>query len=147
MIRYLKYAIVASLLLFPSVSLSAHAAGGGSEPEDKAVTRITGSKIYVAVTGLNIPIAEWDGFSGMVAVDVGLEIADNDMRKKAVATMPRIRDSLRRSIHSYMNGTYMPGTVPNLEMMGDRMQRVIDHSLGEGVAKVTIASAIIHPYS
>ncbi len=143
----LKHALFAALVALPSLSLTAEAAGGGSTmQEDKAVARITGSQIYLAVTGLNVPIADWDGYSGLMAVDAGLEIADKDQRNRAHALMPRVRDSLRQSIHVYMNGFYEVGTTPNLETLCQRMQRAADKALGDGVAKVTIASAIIHPY-
>ncbi len=145
--RALKYALFASLMLLPSVSLRAEAAGGGAPQVDKAIARITGSQHYVAVTGLNVPIASWNGFTGMMAVDAGLEIEDSKIRKQTELTMPRVRDTLRQSLHIYMNATYQPDSVPNLEMMGARMQKAIDRQLGPGVAKVTISSAIIHPYS
>ena len=140
MTRFLTYPLLAVLALSPLSQLPAQAAGGGA-PVDKAVSRITGSKTYIPVTGLKVPIATWDGFAGMMAVDVGLDIKDDALRHKANALMPRLRDQLRRSVHSYMNGTYQIDQVPNLEMLGDRLQRVVDRALGEGQAEVTIASA------
>ena len=145
--RALKYALFASLMLLPSVSLHAEAAGGGAPKIDKAIARITGSQIYVAVTGLNVPIASWNGFTGMMAVDAGLEIEDGKIRKRTELTMPRVRDTLRQSLHIYMNASYVEESVPDLETMCRRMQKAIDRQLGPGVAKVTISSAIIHPYS
>lgn len=143
----LKYALFTGLILIPSISLSAEAAGGGAAPTmDKATARITGSQIYVPVTGLNVPIAHWDGYTGMMAVDVGLEIEDKKQRKYTQAIMPRVRDALRQSIHVYMNGFYENDTVPDLDLLSRRMQRAVDKALGQDVAKVTIASAIIHPY-
>lgn len=141
----LKYAFFAALILAPSVSLTAEAAGADATA-DKGAARITGSKIYVAVTGLNVPIAQWDGYSGMMAVNAGLEIKDNKSRTYAENVMPRVRDALRQSIHVYMNGFYEADSVPDLEELGKRMQRAADRSLGKDVASVTIASAIIHPY-
>lgn len=148
MTNALKYALFAALIILPSISLTAEASGGGSTPQiDKATARITGSQIYVPVTGLNVPIAQWDGYTGMMAVDVGLEIEDSKKREYALATMPRVRDALRQSVHVYMNGFYVVDSVPDLDAMSVRMQRAIDKALGPGVAKVTIASAIIHPYN
>ena len=147
--RSFKYALFASLILLPSLTFRADAAGGGdsSYQVDKAIARITGSKIYVAVQGVNVPIANWDGFSGMMAVDAGLEIDDKDLRERTQALMPRVRDTIRQSLHIYMNASYVEETVPDLEAMCKRMQKAVDRMLGPGKAKVTISSAIIHPYS
>lgn len=138
--------LTSSVLLAISVSLTAEAAGS-SPPVDKSISRITGSPNYVAVTGINVPIASWNGFSGMMAVDAGLEIEDNKIRRQTELTMPRVRDTLRQSLHIFMNASYQAETVPDLEDMCARMQRAMDRLLGPGVAKVTISSAIIHPYS
>ena len=104
MTRALTYTLLAGLMLIPSVSLNADAAGG-TPPVDKSISRITGSPNYVAVTGLNVPIASWNGFSGLMAVDVGLEIEDNKIRRQAELTMPRVRDTLRQSLHIFMNAS------------------------------------------
>lgn len=145
--KALTYALFATVIALPSLSLSADAAGGSASPKiDKQTARITGSQIYVPVTGVNVPIAQWDGYSGMMAIDIGLEIADDDKRAYTLATMPRIRDTLRQSVHAYMNGFYEVDTVPDLNLLSRRMQKAIDGQLGKDVAKVSIASAIIHPY-
>lgn len=145
--KALTYALFAALIALPSMFLTAEAAGGsGSAKIDKQTARITGSQIYVPVTGVKVPIAQWDGYLGMMAIDIGLEIADDDKRAYALATMPRVRDTLRQSVHAYMNGLYEVDTVPDLNMLSRRMQKAIDDQLGKDVAKVTIASAIIHPY-
>lgn len=138
------------LLLIPSVAPNALASGGGGAPAekvDKAALRITGSKHYLAVTGLNAPIASLTGFTGMMALDAGLEIEDDKERSRVANQMPRVRDALRRAVHSYLNGSYEKGKVPDLDMLGKRLQKAADNALGPGIAEVTIASALIHPYS
>jgi hypothetical protein len=135
-------------LLAPSIAPKALA--GGTAPVDKidkAALRITGSTKYIAITGLNAPIANLEGFSGMMALDAGLEIQDDKERKRAANQLPRLRDALRRAVHSYLNISYEQGKVPDLDMLGMRLQRAVDGTLGAGIAKVTIASALIHPYS
>ena len=144
--RLFRYAFIAGLILLPSLSV-ANASSTAEAPVDKAVSRVTGSKVYIAVTGLNVPIARWDGFSGMMAIDAGLEIPDDAERKRAEDLLPRVRDSLRQSIHVYMNSSYPADSVPDLDAICQRMQRAIDRALGPNIATVTVASAIIHPYS
>ena len=96
----LSHLLAACLLFTPALALSAHAAGGGggTETKDKAAARITGSDKYFAVTNLNAPLVGEYGFDSLMAVDVGLEIEDNKTRARAMKQMPRIRDSLRRTI-------------------------------------------------
>lgn len=143
----LKYALISGLCLLPAMVAPAYASGGSSPDKiDKAASRITGSPQYVLISGLNVPIANWDGFSGLMAMDIGLEIEDDHERQRIQHTMPIVRDALRRTIHVYMNASYVADSVPDLEELGKRLQRIMDKSLGDNVAQVTIASAIIHPY-
>ena len=131
----------------PALALSSHAAGGGgTETKDKAAARITGSDKYFAVTNLNAPLVGEYGFDSLMAVDVGVEIEDNKTRERAMKQMPRIRDSLRRSVRAYVSMSYEYGTVPDLEMLSRRLQRSADDLFGEGVADVTISAVLVHRY-
>ena len=136
--------LLAAAMLAPSIVLDAEAAGGGAEPVDRAAARLTGSQDYIAVTGVHAPIAGVDGFRSLMALDAGLEIHDSGERRRAEAQMPRIRDALRRAVHGYLSMTYEIGTVPDLDMIGRRLQMAVDQVLGEGIAEVTISAAIIH---
>lgn len=146
----LSHMFVAGLILLPSIAMDARAAtpnSSESQDQEKAAARITGSKHYVAVTNLNAPIIGNDGSNSLMAVDAGLEIEDNSARKKANTHAPRVRDALRRGVQLYLNMSYRSGSVPNLEMLGARLQSAADEVFGPGVAKVTIASAIVHKYN
>ena len=140
----LSHLLFAAAMLAPSAMMSAHAAGAGGDPADRAGARITGSQDYIAVTGVHAPIAGVDGFRSLMALDAGIEIHDDRERRRAEAQMPRIRDALRRAVHGYLSMSYEVRTVPDLDMIGRRLQTAVDQVLGEGVAEVTIAAAIIH---
>ncbi|MAT36288.1 MAG: hypothetical protein CMK06_14290 [Ponticaulis sp.] len=144
----LSHLVLATLMLAPSVVLESHAAGGNSaEPVDKAAARITGSEHYLAVTGLHAPIASSRGFDSMMAVDAGLEIEDAKARASISHQMPKVRDALRRGVHTFIAMSYEPGTVPDLNILGVRLQRAADEVFGKDVAKVTIAAALVHKYN
>ncbi|MAK61454.1 MAG: hypothetical protein CMK09_10775 [Ponticaulis sp.] len=143
----LSHLLVTGLIFLPSLAMEARSATPNSDNEEKAASRVTGSPNYVAVTNLNAPIASSEGFDSMMAVDAGLEIVDNASRRKATTQAPRVRDALRRGVQSYLNLSYRPGTVPDLNVLSVRMQRAADEVFGPGVAKVTIASAIVHKYN
>ncbi len=140
----LSHILFAGALLVPSIAMSAEAAGAGGDPVDRAGARITGSQDYIAVTGVHAPIASADGFRSLMALDAGIEIHDARERRRAEAQMPRIRDALRRAVHGYLSMSYEVGTVPDLDMIGRRLQTAVDQVLGEGIADVTISAAIIH---
>lgn len=146
MLKSIKYALFTGFVFLPSIAFTAEAAGGSSDPVDKTAARLTGSKMYVSVTGLNVPIAQWDGYSGMIAVDAGLEAADAEQKERIRAIMPRVKDALRRSVNGYVNGFYTQGSVPDLDLLIGRMQRSVDKAVGKDVAVVTVSAVIIHPY-
>ncbi len=123
----------------------AQAAAPSTAQQDKATARITGSSTYIAVAGLKAAVATPDGFGGLMALDAGLDIKDAAARKTAEANMPRVRDALRSAVNGYINVSYLPDTVPDLDMMQAGLQRAADRVLGKGVAEVTISSAIIYP--
>lgn len=135
---------IALLCLAFTFSFTATAAGGkGEPPADKAAARITGSKTYIHLPNLNAPIPNGFEFSGIISLDAGLDIEDDKKRKYALARLPRLKDALRSAVSGYVSISYQVGTVPDLNMMGARLQRAVDRELGPGVAKVTIAAAMI----
>ena len=139
------YILCAMAMMASPAFQSAHAAGGGSDAAgERASSRITGSMDYVAITGIHAPILADSMFQSLMALDAGLEIHDAAQRRRAEAQMPRLRDACRRAVHGYLSISYEPGTVPDLDMIGRRLQTAVDHVLGDGVAEVTISSALIH---
>lgn len=144
----LTHLLAACLMFSPVLTPASFAAGGGAPASsDKSASRITGSPYYVAVTNLNAPIVGARGFDSMMAVDAGLEIHDNQIRAKAEKQMPRLRDGLRRGVRTFLTMNYEYGTVPDLELLSKRLQAAADEIFGPGVAKVTIAAALVHKYN
>ncbi|MAP95308.1 MAG: hypothetical protein CMK07_10195 [Ponticaulis sp.] len=147
----LAHLTLCALLLMPSVLSEAYAAGGGTTaeaPVDKNAARITGSSTYFSVTGLHAPIASDRGsFDSMIAVDAGVDIKDDKLRASAMKQMPRVRDALRRAVHGYIAMSYHVGDVPDLDVLGARLQREADRLFGRGVAEVTISAVLVHTYT
>lgn len=126
---------------------TAHAAGGGGAandmPVDPLARKITGSANYLSMFGIRASITSGFTVSGFIAVDAGLDVPDSKVRKHIMAIRPRIVDAMRRATASYVNGPYVIGETPNLDILRARMQRALDRQIGAGQAEVMLASVMV----
>ncbi len=110
---------------------------------DPQAKRITGSEQYVPTFGLRASVARGLTVYGVMAVDAGLDVPEESIRKLADAIKPRLMSSMREALLSYASLSYVVGEKPDADILRARLQKAVDQVLGKGQAKVALASVIV----
>jgi hypothetical protein len=137
-----------ALLLASSLAAGRAAAApppaASSEPEmDPQAKRITGSEKYVPVFGLRAPISRGLKVHGVLAVDAGLDVPEEEARKSATALRPRLVNAMRDAVLGYASLSYVIGEKPDADILRMRLQKAVDQTLGASKARVALASVIV----
>jgi hypothetical protein len=142
-------ALLASALLF-ALMAPWTAPAMAEPPAEKAVEvdpqakRITGSENYIATFGLRASISHGYRVSGVIAVDAGLDVPSAKTRKRVAALKPRIVSEMRDAVLTYASLSYQDGQKPDADMLEIRLQKAVDSILGQGEARVALASVIVY---
>jgi len=132
-------------LLLPILLVSpAFAAKDDKTPEGPSAKRITGSESYMPTFGLRASISHGFQIAGVLAVDAGLDVPSAKSRKKVEALRPRLISEMRDAVLTYATLTYTVGQKPDADILKARLQKAVDNVLGEGEAKVALASVIVY---
>ena len=110
---------------------------------DPQAKRITGSDNYVPTFGLRASIARGFKVYGVLAVDAGLDVPKEQIRKLCVSIRPRLISAMRDAILNYASLSYIVGEKPDVDMLAARLQKAVDGVLGKGEARVALASVIV----
>lgn len=79
---------------------------------------------------------------GTIVVDMGLDIPDADLRRRARANGPRVRDALRTALATYANTYYRDRTAPDPAILTRLLQQATDRTLGAQGARVLLVNII-----
>ncbi len=79
---------------------------------------------------------------GTMVVDMGLDIPDAALRRRAQLNAPRLRDALRTALANYSSVYYRVQTAPNPTELTRQMQIAVDRVLGAEGAQVLLANII-----
>jgi hypothetical protein len=132
-----------SLLLAGRAAAAPPAAAKPTAAEDPQAKRITGSANYFPTFGLRASISHGFKVNGVLAVDAGLDIPKEDMRKLAESIRPRLISQMRDAVLTYASLSYVVGERPDIVMLRAKLQKAVDQVLGKGVATVALASVIV----
>ena len=141
----------AGAVLLGALAVAVATPAGASPPppaaaakvEDPGAKRITGSENYVPTFGLRASITRGRDIHGVLAVDAGLDIPSDKMRKHVEAVRPRLMSTMRDVVLNYASLTYVIGEKPDADMLLLRLQKAVDAVLGKDQAKVALASVIV----
>ena len=115
-----------------------------TKPEiDPQPKRITGSEKYVPTFGLRASISRGFKVHGVLAVDAGLDVPEEQVRKTAEAIRPRLMSAMRDAVLNYASLSYVVGEKPDADMLRARLQKAVDQVLGKSKARVALASVIV----
>jgi hypothetical protein len=144
--------LVAALAAAPILGLTGRLAEANASPpppaapskeEDPGAKRITGSENYVPTFGLRASITRGRDIYGVLAVDAGLDIPDEKLRKRVEGIRPRLMSTMREVVLNYASLAYVIGDRPDADMLRVRLQKAVDLVLGKDQAKLALASVIV----
>ncbi|AMS30458.1 MAG TPA: hypothetical protein DIU09_06920 [Hyphomonadaceae bacterium] len=80
---------------------------------------------------------------GLMQIDMGIVVSAIPQRERAQAATPALRAAWRGVAQEFVNSFFIPGRVPDTQILGQRMQAVTDRVVGNGIARVVLLSVIV----
>lgn len=140
--RTLVLSIAMTLLVAPC----AMAAGGGAGAPEQAPAsrqeRLTSAESYLPLPTLSAGVLLRHSTQGTIVVDMGLDIPDAQLRRRANLNAPRLRDGLRTALATYASTYYRDRTAPDPATLTRIMQQAVDRTLGAPGARVLLVNVI-----
>lgn len=135
-----RRALIAAAL----VAAVAPAAAQPSRPsEDRGSSRsLTSAASYLPIPTLSTAVVGRFRATGTIVVDVGLDIPDAGLRRRAASQGPRLRDALRTALASYAGTYFRAGTAPDPVALARQMQSAVDRALGQTGARLLLANIV-----
>lgn len=135
---------VIAVVLILALAAPAAASGSGSTPQAPATRqeRLTSAESYVPLPTLSAGVLQRHSMYGTIVLDMGLDVPDADLRWRARANEPRLRDALRTALATYASTYYRDRTAPDLGVLTRLLQQAIDRTLGAQGARVLLANII-----
>ncbi len=138
-----------ALVLFAAFATPAAAAGGGggsSGAQQQAPAtrqeRLTSAETYLPMPTLSAGVLQRNDNQGTIVIDMGLDIPDADLRRRAQLNAPRLRDALRTALANYSSTYYRVRTAPDPTELTRQMQVAVNRVLGAQGARVLLANII-----
>ena len=143
----MRSALIALLFLAAS-SAPAVASGSGSAASsfDQAPAsrqeRLTSAESFLPMPTLSAGVLQRQASLGTIVVDMGLDIPDEALRRRAQLNAPRIRDGLRTALATYSSTYYRDRTAPDPATLTRLLQQSVDRVLGAQGARVLLVNII-----
>jgi hypothetical protein len=133
------------LALAVSAALAGPAAAQGAASQQAPATRqerLTSAETFVPLPTLSASVLLRYSARGTIVVDMGLDIPDVDLRRRAQVNGPRVRDALRTALATYATTYYRDRTAPDPATLTRLMQQATDRTLGAPGARVLLVNII-----
>jgi hypothetical protein len=101
----------------------------------------SGGADYIEIAPLTGTTHKAGGRRGVLSVDCGLQIEDPKLREFADLSLPRLRAAYVQAIQTYAAGL-TPGSEPNVEIIGQSLQRQTDLILGRPGARLLLGAVV-----
>ncbi len=136
-----------ALLILAATAAPAMAAGGGNAAGQEQAPasrqeRLTSAESFVPMPTLSAGVLQRRASRGTIVVDMGLDIPDAALRRRARLNGPRIRDALRTALATYSSTYYRDRTAPDPATLTRLLQQSVDHVLGVEGARVLLVNII-----
>jgi hypothetical protein len=131
-----------TVLALALLALAAPAAAQPSGQDSGRSRSLTSAVTYLPLPTLSTTVVGRFTTSGMLVVDVGLDVPDQALRAQASAMAPRLRDALRTALSAYANAYYRDNTAPDPETIARLMQTAVDRTLGRAGARLLLSNVI-----
>lgn len=131
---------------FAALAGAAAASGGGAAPQQQAPAtrqeRLTSAPTYLPLPTFSAGVLQRYSTSGLLVVDMGLDIPDPTLLRRARLNEPRLRDAMRTALATYATTYYRDRTAPEPTQITRLMQQATDRILGAPGARVLLANII-----
>lgn len=135
---------ILALCVLAVAAAPAAASGGGGQQQAPASRqeRLTSAELFVPMPTLSAGVLRRASTRGTLVVDMGLDIPDPALRRRAQLNAPRLRDALRTALSTYSSTYYRDRTAPDPATLTRIMQQSIDRLLGAQGARVLLVNII-----
>jgi hypothetical protein len=128
-----RLALAALAALVPTAAL---ASGGGEKKKG-------GGLSYIQIQTLTASIYRRNGSRGVMTMEVGVDVANEQLRELAAASSPRLRAAYAQVLQIYASGL-PPAGVPDADYLAAKFQRETDRILGKPGAKLLVGTILIN---
>ena len=102
-----------------------------------------GGDSFIQLHSLTATVLLSDHRYGVLQVDIGVDVPDSALRKRAEESIPRLQDAFVREMATYVP-SIPPGGAPNPDILSVQLQRAVDRVLGRPGAKVLLGSMLVN---
>ncbi len=98
---------------------------------------------YTSFDALTATVLRSNGRRGVLTVQGGLDVKDPTLRTRAAASQPLLRDAYIRALSVYA-ASLTPGSPPDVDQIGMRLQRATDAILRRPGARVLLGTVLVN---
>lgn len=120
---------------------AAAGSGSGQAPATRQ-ERLTSAESFIPLPTLSAGVLQRSSTLGTIVVDMGIDVPDAELRRRAQLNGPRLRDALRAALAVYASTYYRDRTAPDPAQLTRLMQQSIDQALGAPGARVLLVNII-----
>jgi len=102
-----------------------------------------GGASFIQIQTLTTSVIRRSGARGVMTMEIGVDVANDALRERAQASVPRIRAACAQTLQIYANGMPAAG-VPDADYLAGRMQADVNRVLGKAGAKLLIGTILIN---
>lgn len=140
--RSLLFVAVFAALAGPAAASGGSSGGGGQQAPASRQERLTSAESFVPIPTLSAGVLHRHSTAGTIVVDMGIDVPDEALRRRAQLNAPRLRDALRTALATYAQTYYRDRTAPDPTALTRIMQQSIDRTLGAQGARVLLVNII-----
>src|SRR5690349_3833390 len=104
--------VAAFAALAGPAAASGGSSGGGQAPASRQ-ERLTSAESFVPIPTLSAGVLHRHSTAGTIVVDMGIDVPDEALRRRAQLNAPRLRDALRTALATYASTYYRDRTAPD----------------------------------
>jgi flagellar basal body-associated protein FliL len=139
------FAPLIAVALFAIAGPAAASGSSGATQEQAPATRqerLTSAESFMPLPTLSAGILQRNANRGTLVVDMGLDIPDETLRRRALLNAPRLRDALRTALATYASTYYRDRTAPDPTELTRQFQMAINRTLQAEGARVLLVNII-----
>lgn len=141
--RIVMFAFIATVLaVAPAYAAGSEGGSDGQAPASRQ-ERLTSAQSYLPMPTLQVSLMQrLSPSTAMMVVDMGINVQNADLRRRADLNAPRLHDALRTALSTYTNVYYRDRTEPDPATLTRLLQQAVDRTLGQPGAQVLLVNII-----